>query len=172
MPTSDHRQISRILDVVMELRPMSVLDVGAGTGKWGLLLREYLDLWVHQASGASCIEGVEIWKPYIGPIHRLAYDAVFNMDVMDLLENPPHRWDLILAVDVVEHLQPEDCPRFLDLGRKAAKHLVIVTPRKLVKQGAVNGNPYEEHLTRWAPTGGEKWEELAKSWLIYVQGEP
>src|SRR5258705_3003535 len=41
MPTSEHWQIPRVVDVLVRERPQSVLDVGAGYGKYGLLAREY-----------------------------------------------------------------------------------------------------------------------------------
>ena len=44
MPTCHHTYISDTLDVVRKLKPRSILDVGIGFGKWGLLFREYLDV--------------------------------------------------------------------------------------------------------------------------------
>ncbi len=43
MPTSHLYQISDILEIISLIRPRSVLDVGVGFGKYGLLAREYLE---------------------------------------------------------------------------------------------------------------------------------
>ena len=45
MPSSHHNQVSKILDIIINLNPQSVLDVGVGFGKYGFLCREYLELW-------------------------------------------------------------------------------------------------------------------------------
>lgn len=43
MPTSHPNQINEIIQIAELLRPASVLDVGVGYGKYGFLLREYLE---------------------------------------------------------------------------------------------------------------------------------
>jgi hypothetical protein len=45
MPTSHPYQLNEIIDLAMKVDPKSVLDVGVGFGKYGVLLREYLELW-------------------------------------------------------------------------------------------------------------------------------
>ena len=40
--TSNPMQISFVLDAILQLNPSSVLDIGCGSGKYGVLLREYL----------------------------------------------------------------------------------------------------------------------------------
>ena len=43
MPTSEHWQIPHVLDVIASERPATLLDVGAGFGKYGCLAREYAE---------------------------------------------------------------------------------------------------------------------------------
>ena len=45
MPTSLYTQITKILDAIVHTNPQSVLAIGTGFGKYGLLCREYLELW-------------------------------------------------------------------------------------------------------------------------------
>jgi hypothetical protein len=45
MPTSHPSQLNEILEVVLKTRPRSVIDVGVGFGKYGVLCREYLEFW-------------------------------------------------------------------------------------------------------------------------------
>ena len=44
MPSSRPNAIPTTVHVVRQLDPASILDVGVGFGKWGLLFREYTDI--------------------------------------------------------------------------------------------------------------------------------
>ena len=54
MPTSNHGAISLVLEVLVRLRPQSILDVGTGRGKYGVLCREYFP--------DARIVGIEGWQ--------------------------------------------------------------------------------------------------------------
>jgi len=41
MPTSEHWQIPWIVELIAREQPASVLDLGAGYGKYGVMTREY-----------------------------------------------------------------------------------------------------------------------------------
>jgi hypothetical protein len=43
MPTSYYVQISTTIQIIQDINPKSVLDVGAGFGKYGVLCRKMLD---------------------------------------------------------------------------------------------------------------------------------
>src|SRR4051812_22928392 len=45
MPTSFVDHITPIMRYVMQRNPDTILDIGAGYGKYGLLCREYIDKW-------------------------------------------------------------------------------------------------------------------------------
>ena len=51
--------------------PQRILDVGAGYGKHGVLLREYLD-------PTPTVHGVEAWEPYV-KAHRLEGSDVIEL---------------------------------------------------------------------------------------------
>ena len=79
MPTSHWNQINEIIGLVMTVRPKSVLDVGVGFGKYGVLLREYLELWDgrEQYDDWVCrIDGVEAYHDYTSPLY-----AVYHSDL-------------------------------------------------------------------------------------------
>lgn len=44
LPSSQYYHISKILELIIAIDPSSVLDVGTGFGKYGVLCREYLEL--------------------------------------------------------------------------------------------------------------------------------
>ena len=45
MPSSQANQIPAIVNVIKEANPKSMLDIGPGFGKYGMLAREYLELY-------------------------------------------------------------------------------------------------------------------------------
>ena len=45
MPSSAPNQINQIVQLMMIVKPQSLLDIGIGFGKFGFLAREYLELW-------------------------------------------------------------------------------------------------------------------------------
>jgi len=45
MPTSHPFQLDDIVQLIIETAPLSILDIGVGFGKYGLLAREYLEIW-------------------------------------------------------------------------------------------------------------------------------
>lgn len=68
MPSSPYQHISKIMDIIYNLSPNSILDVGSGFGKYGLLSREYLELWDGRQKYQEFlrrIDGVEVfWQIY------------------------------------------------------------------------------------------------------------
>ena len=65
MPTSNWQNISFNIELIRKLEPHSILDVGVGFGRWGILFREFLELWNYgnyDGKGKRKIEGVEIFK--------------------------------------------------------------------------------------------------------------
>src|SRR5271163_3876407 len=96
MPTSQKDQIPHIISVVQQVRPASVLDLGLGFGKYGFLLREYLDVATSMGllpppettEGANggpkvCIDGVEGCSTYVGELQHEVYDRIIEMNILD-----------------------------------------------------------------------------------------
>ena len=83
LPSSQHYHISKIMDLVTIVDPRSVLDVGTGFGKYGILCREYLELWDGRQKYSDFkrrIDGVEAFSPYITPLHNYVYDNLYVED--------------------------------------------------------------------------------------------
>lgn len=156
MPSSMSHKISPVLEIILASSPRSVLDVGPGFGKYGVLCREYLDLDSRDPQGAyppprkirlDCIEACD---RYISPIHRYVYDTVYLGDALDVLPTLPEpTYDLALALDVLEHFSPEDGRRFVQLLLRVARMVLVVTPSRWAQQGAVFVNPFETHRSFW-----------------------
>lgn len=136
-------------------RPIRVVDVGPGWGKYATLIREYID------SDAE-ISAIEKWEGYIDE-HRLdvLYDAVIPIDVLDLIgpltgsdpetEDVEIALDLVVAadvvllVDVVEHLEKRQALRLLDA---LPGYVIVCTPRDFFHNPAHLPEP-ERHVSHW-----------------------
>jgi hypothetical protein len=68
MPSSSWKHISKTIEQIWDISPTSVLDIGIGFGKWGFLLREYLEVCqgrYQKSEWCIKIDGIEIFEPYI-----------------------------------------------------------------------------------------------------------
>ena len=159
MPSSFPDALSVVASWVQALRPATVLDVGIGFGKYGMLFREYLDVSPRGEHGQSYdgpsasirIDGIEAHAPYIGPLQRAIYDRIHVGDALALLPTLG-RYDLVFAADVLEHFTRADGERFLAVASAhAALGVLIVTPALDLEQDDVFGNPFERHQSFWTP---------------------
>jgi hypothetical protein len=88
MPTSDYQQISDVLHVVEQLQPRSVLDIGVGFGKRGILCREILEIYQGRVASSTWevqIDGIEINEPYRNQLWDVAYNHVYCGNALDVL---------------------------------------------------------------------------------------
>jgi SAM-dependent methyltransferase len=147
MPTSYPHNISKLLGLVIAESPRSALDIGTGYGKWGFLLREYLDdfRWAHQ------IDGIEAWPDYVSRSSaRRYYDHLALGVFPDARSELGPDYDLALMIDVLEHYEPDQGHNALDVALSLAPVVLISTPHDY-PQGDVNGNPFERHRSEWRP---------------------
>ena len=148
MPSSRYDFIPTVLDIVMKMQPKSILDCGIGYGKWGVLFREYLDIWKTDKpydERVLKLYGVEAFKEYRNPIWDL-YDEVWEENVFLIWDQLPEV-DLLFLGDVIEHFSKKDG---LDLLAKLKyKHAIILTPLDVSNQESVYGNEFENHISSW-----------------------
>ena len=153
MPTSQHHQISNIIDVIVTLDPRSVLDVGTGFGKYGVLAREYLGGWDGNMrnNGERRIDGIEGFPGYLSPLHEYVYDNLYRDDIRSILSRLDTHYDLALCIDVIEHFDSEDGCRVLAELQRRASNVLISTPKTFFPQQAEFGNDLEAHRSLWTP---------------------
>jgi SAM-dependent methyltransferase len=157
MPTSDPRVISTIVHRAIGLMPLSVLDLGIGYGKYGVLLREYIG---YNVDRTPRIEGVEGWDNY-SKGNWSAYDEVYRHDFSDRGWWPRYvGFDLVLMIDSLEHLPPADAEDLLSHLIKNNKTVIISVPNGVCPQGVYKGNVLETHRSTWyrsniVPFGGQ-----------------
>lgn len=155
MPTSWYQVIPTVLELVERYRPRSILDVGVGFGKYGVLLRDALEVPLgryHKSQWKLRIDGVEVFRGYRNPLHDYCYDRVYYGDIANLIDQLP-RYDLILLVDVLEHLEKERGRGLIGalLGH-CAQCLLISTPLYPDPQGPYLENECEAHRSKWVIT--------------------
>jgi len=97
-----------------------IFDAGCGRGEALDCLRQM---------GYTCLAGVDL-SPEQVEVARLKGLPVEQVDVLDYLSTETARYDLIIAMDMVEHLEPAEMSRFMELCFKSLKlggRLVIHT---------------------------------------------
>lgn len=153
MPVSTSVHISHCLSVIGTANPKSVLDVGCGFGLWGFLCRMYLDVFherLRPEDWQARIDGIELFEPYIQAHQRALYNRIVIGDIRALAPNIDE-YDLIIAGDVIEHLDKDDGKRVLEqLYAKAKRGLLVNIP---LGSGwdhpEAHGNPGELHRSQW-----------------------
>ncbi len=121
-------------------RPQSVLDVGAGYGKYGLLAREY--------GGASRVDALDALPPRFPVYDRVLIGDLRAID--SLLPLEPERYDLALFIDAIEHLEKHEAWQVLDTLLRRARRVLVTTPWGFRPQ-EIPGMPYETHRSGWQP---------------------
>ena len=153
MPTSYPENISRIITLILETKPYSILDVGSGFGKYGYLCREYLDVTqgrFRKGDWKIRIDGIEGFAPYLSDLQRLIYDRIYEGDIFETFAKfPDQTYDLALAIDILEHFEKAEGLRFLEECLRLARIVLVSVPLGLA-QGAVFGNPLESHRAKWS----------------------
>lgn len=151
MPTSHPFQLNEIVNLTTILKPSKVMEIGIGFGKYGLLLREYLEIWGEgeiYKNWLRKIDGIEIFESYIMDHHKVIYDEIYIGNALDIM---PERdsYDLILLIDVLEHIEYASAVNLLNICKHKAKHVIVSTPKDIGHQGAGYDNIYESHLSQW-----------------------
>ncbi|MCX7877443.1 MAG: class I SAM-dependent methyltransferase [Ignavibacteria bacterium] len=153
MGTSNWQNISYNIDLVRKLDPQTILDAGVGFGRWGILFREFLEIWDdgrYDGNWKRRIDGVEIHEAYIKDYHRYFYDEVIIGDILGFLEKTERRYDLINLGDIIEHFEKKDGFRLIELALQKSRYVLINVPiGKNWEQTGTAENPYEAHRSIW-----------------------
>ena len=111
---------------------ISILDIGAGCGTYGTLLKGFFEY----------IDGVEVYEPYIKQFELdKIYNNVFCMDALDVNVLP---YDYIIMGDIIEHMTYFEAKSLTNMIHNHDKKMMVAIPY-MMPQGAVGGNDYEIH---------------------------
>lgn len=126
----------------------SVLDVGCGMGRWGVLIET--NYWEAKLGSPPVVDGCDAFAPNVERCERLsAYRRVWVQTMPSPLDGT---WDTILACEVIEHIPQESVTETLEILEGAAAHRVILsTPNSpLYRPGhetPLGFNDREAHLS-------------------------
>ncbi len=159
MPTSSHKNILPFLNMIRNNKNeiQDVLEIGVGFGKYGVLIREYLEIYekarYDKENWRLNLIGVEIFKNYKNPIHDYIYDHIYYTDILTIINDLPN-FDLILLVDVIEHIEKDRAAVLLrELIQKMNICIFVCHPdgnkEDALLQDEAFGNKYEAHISRW-----------------------
>jgi ubiquinone/menaquinone biosynthesis C-methylase UbiE len=121
-------------------QPKRILDVASGLGHW--CFQRPLAEWV----------GIDLWLPYLIQQRR---EERFVDPVLGTAIRLPFLsrcFDLVLCIEILEHLPGKAGIRMLQEAKRCAKVAVIVTvptdPLGRHAHDVVNQNPHERHVTQ------------------------
>lgn len=153
MGTSNWQNISYCIEVIRQLSPRSVLDIGAGYGRWGILCREFLDVWdgrTYPESWTTRIDGVEAFAQNISEYHRHFYNSIECEDASLWLERLQFHYDLVILGDVLEHFDPAAARAVLEMCLSKGSYVLLCVPLgSNWPQETRDGNRFERHLSVW-----------------------
>jgi hypothetical protein len=128
--------VPKIMYHAKKIRPLRILDVGAGSG----LLADYLA----KEDFGYRLDAIEVWLPYVNEFNlREKYNTVFTMDAREFSQWSDY--DLVMFGDVLEHMPKQEA---IDLWDSAigARYRMLSIPTVHCPQGEEHGNPYEVHV--------------------------
>lgn len=143
MPFSENTFDDMAYALVERTRVDCFLDIGAGNGKYGKLLKL---LHPHSVRVA-----VEIERDYI---ERFAldtiYDEVLHMDAAHLIEaRLEDTYDLVILGDCLEHMRKSVGVDLLSFLVYRVRHALIIYPERYL-QGPWFGYRSEAHISNWS----------------------
>jgi hypothetical protein len=143
MPYSSPLFDSSIKEIVKLLNPVTVLDIGAGAGKYGELIKDVLP--------TASTTAIEIEADYIERFSlKSIYGQVWNMNVGDLISPKYYElnFDLVMIGDIIEHLRKSDGLDLINYLVYRSKWILIEFPHHYL-QNAVDGYSSEAHISVW-----------------------
>jgi len=142
MPASVSENQEPILNEISKQKEnIRILDVGMGWGNFGKLIKEAFP------NKKINLTGVEVWPKYKNWQWNF-YDNVIISDINQCLTSLKY-FDVILALDVIEHFTRDQGVKLIKELKKKTKNLLVSVPIIDFPQGAYEGNPYETHRYQW-----------------------
>ena len=148
----------------LDKRNESILDVGCGKG---VPMR-----FINRRSQFYTV-GVDIFEPYLRECKRQGIHNEYILANVGKLPFQRKSFDIVLCMEVLEHLEKEEGGKLLQAVEEIARNQVIITtPVGTYKQDAYDSNPYQEHKFIWNPAEmkalGYKVQRLG---LCHMSGE-
>ena len=142
MPHSATTFDSILQEHVRNIKPTSILDVGAGAGKNGKLIRN-----LGYTGNLECIEPT---SSYITDFNlESVYDTVHHTDLKTFIDTQyKFQYDLVIFGDMLEHLFRSTVIDYLDYFLYKSKWIIIIWPTNMPQDDWGN-NKYEIHKSNF-----------------------
>ena len=116
----------------------TVLDVGCGVNSPLGKIRK-----------PDLLEGIDLYLP---KKNNQAHDVYKKGNILALEKYYKKKsFDAVVLLGVIEHLRRSEAFLFMKTLEKIAKKKIIIqTPNGFIPQPAVDGNPYQEHISGWS----------------------
>ena len=121
----------------------TLLDVGCGANSPVQTFNKNL----------HCV-GIDAFLPSIERSkQKKIHNEYVQADVLEIGDTfEASSFDIVVALDLVEHLEKADGLRLLDMMEViASKKVIIYTPNGFLRQGDRESNPWQVHLSGWTP---------------------
>ncbi len=131
MGTSNWQNIPYCVEILMKIAPKRVLDVGIGFGRWGMIVREFCDVWFQRVfpdQWAVHLEGIEAFPKSISDYHRTFYNRIHIGDAADLVGRQPGPWDVTIYGDVLEHFTKPVALRLIETSLENSAYVLLNIP--------------------------------------------
>jgi len=142
MPFSSPTFDKLFTEHLSSIQPKSVLDVGAGAGKYGRIIKEVLPNCRIEAIEPTQEYVEKYWLPEI-------YQAVYRSSVeMFCRDNASARHDIVIFGDVLEHFFRSQAIDYLDYFLYRSEWVFAIWPN-MMPQDDWEGNKYEIHKSNF-----------------------
>lgn len=133
------------VEMVKKIGPRSILDIGAGQGKYADLTR--------QAGIDAHVTATEIVQHYVADYGlREKYDDVLVMDAADMVADPVYRnrlYDLAIIGDCIEHIPKSRALDLLNFLTYRCAYIVVIAPEFLYYDVS-DMEHSEAHISVWS----------------------
>lgn len=142
MPFSSHVFNDLITSHVKKINPQLILDVGAGAGKYGKLIKSILP--------SVNVEGIEPTPQYLVD-YKLSdiYNKIHSTTIQDFAKNNPrNRYNIVIFGDVLEHFFRSEAIDYIDYFLYRSDWAVVLWPTFMPQDDAMD-NSYEIHKSNF-----------------------
>ncbi|MFO0839102.1 MAG: glycosyltransferase [Phycisphaerae bacterium] len=151
--TGNYQNLGDVIAWIRAIDPRSVLDIGTGFGRWGFLVRDFLEIWNgrnHRDRWQVRLIGVEAFEHNVREHHALLYNEVYRGPAERFLAERADSFELVILGDVLEHFDKRDGEATLAECMQRGHYVLLVLPLgDDWPQGDSYGNPFERHLASW-----------------------
>jgi phospholipid N-methyltransferase len=168
MPYSSHWFDPEMTEIIRSMQPISILDIGAGAGKYGRIAKE-----VAPQCHTVAVEMDTEWVNSFGL--RSFYNEVFNEPAEKFVyEHLDSNFDIAIFGDVIEHMKKSVGLDLLNALSYNSKNIFVLFPYDF-RQGAYRGHQSERHISRWGEKDfvgfQHKFYRKEKMGMIHIQND-